>query len=67
MMPILISVSRAGEILGLGRTKVYELLNSGRLKSTRIGGRRLVEFASAESFARECLATQLPGEWHDAG
>jgi excisionase family DNA binding protein len=55
MQPFLISVSKTGELLGLGRTKVYELLNSGHLKSTRIGGRRLVDFASTERFARECL------------
>jgi len=61
MQPFLISVSQTGELLGLGRTKVYELMNSGRLKSARIGGRRLVDFASAERFARESLST--PGGW----
>lgn len=62
MHPILISVTKAGEVLGLGRTKVYQLLNSGDLKSARIGGRRLVEFASAERFARQSLRLDDVGD-----
>ncbi len=27
---------------GLGRTKIYQLINEGRLKSLKVGGRRLV-------------------------
>jgi len=61
MQPFLISVSQTGELLGLGRTKVYELMNSGRLKSARIGGRRLVDFASAERFACESLNGLVEG------
>ncbi|CAN1496254.1 excise, DNA binding domain, excisionase family [Sphingomonadaceae bacterium] len=62
MQPIFISVTETASVLGLGRTKIYQLLNSGDLSSTRIGGRRLVEFASAERFARESLADLMAGE-----
>ena len=61
MYPLLISIAETGSMLGLGRTKIYELLNSGELNSARVGGRRLVEFASAERFARECLGTPISG------
>jgi excisionase family DNA binding protein len=31
-------ITEAAEALGVGRTKVYELINSGELPSIRIGG-----------------------------
>ncbi len=62
MNPILISVNEAASVLGLGRTKIYQLLNSGDLKSARIGARRLVEFASAERFARHSLRPEVLGD-----
>ena len=62
MQPIFISVTGTALVLGLGRTKIYQLLNAGDLRSTRVGGRRLVEFASAERFARESLVDLMVGE-----
>ncbi|MBL8087464.1 MAG: helix-turn-helix domain-containing protein [Chthonomonas sp.] len=35
----LYTISEAAELLGVGRTTMYELLNSGKLKITRIGTR----------------------------
>jgi excisionase family DNA binding protein len=62
MQPIFISVSEAGTILGLGRTKIYEIIKNQELRSTRIGGRRLVEFASVERFAHESLQVVALGD-----
>ena len=39
---VAMSVTDAAEALGVGRTKMYELLDSGALESIRIGARRLV-------------------------
>ncbi len=36
------SVSEVCEWTGLGRTRLYEEMNSGRLRSVKIGRRRLI-------------------------
>lgn len=36
------TVAEACEATGLGRTKIYELIGNGRVKTTTIGRRRLV-------------------------
>lgn len=35
----LYTLNEAADLLGVGRTTMYELINSGRLKVTRIGSR----------------------------
>jgi excisionase family DNA binding protein len=40
--PRLVRVEEAARLLGIGRTTVYDLLRSGRLRSIKIGRRRLV-------------------------
>lgn len=47
---LLFSVEEAGVILGLGRTKVFELVGSGALGSVRVGRRRLVSLKELEAF-----------------
>lgn len=44
--PITYSVADACRVSSIGRTKLYELINTGRVVSTKIGRRR---FVSAES------------------
>ncbi len=41
-----VSVRQAGRMLSLGRTKIYELINQGRLDIRKIGRRTLVTTAS---------------------
>jgi excisionase family DNA binding protein len=49
-----LGVEDACQALGIGRTKLYELVAAGRLKSFCIGGRRLFQKAELEAFvARE--------------
>ncbi len=36
------TVARFGEISGLGKTSIYELIKTGEVKSVRILGRRLI-------------------------
>lgn len=43
----------AAERLGVGQSRVYQLIEQGRLKAKRIGGRLLlIEVASVRSFKR---------------
>jgi excisionase family DNA binding protein len=42
MEPLAVSVEEAERISGIGRTKLYELLSSGAIKSRKVGRRRLV-------------------------
>lgn len=53
-MPItqtrLISVGEAAEIIGLSRSKVYELLADGLLPSIRIGRTRRIDIADLDTF-----------------
>ena len=37
IMKLTYTVSEASEVLGIGRTKMYELVNSGEIKSIRFG------------------------------
>lgn len=48
MKPVAISVRTAGQLSGLGRTRLYELMNAGRLASVSVGRRRLISLASLE-------------------
>ncbi len=36
-IPILLSIEELQDILGIGRTKAYELLRSGQIRSIHIG------------------------------
>lgn len=51
MNPLNISIPEAARALGVGRSATYELLNAGKLKSVKIGSRRLVTVASVMAFA----------------
>lgn len=42
MEPVTLSVPDACSVLGIARTKLYELLASGQLDSIQIGRKRLV-------------------------
>lgn len=49
-LPLLVDVGEAARLLGLGRTKVFELLASGDLESVVVGRRRLVPTAALVEF-----------------
>lgn len=57
MIPDQISVKRACGALGIGKTKLYDLMNSGRLRSVKIGRRRLVDSDSLADFISRCSMT----------
>ena len=45
-----LNVSEAAEMLGIGRTGAYKLLNSGELHSVRVGGRVLIPVQALRDF-----------------
>lgn len=46
--PICLSIKDTCSASGLGRTKIYEFINSGILKTSVVGGRRLVRYDSLD-------------------
>ena len=43
------TINEAREVTGLGRTKLYELIDSGHLTTTTVGRRRLVLVSSLQA------------------
>jgi excisionase family DNA binding protein len=48
----LLGVNEAAEVLGIGRTSVYSEIAAGRLRSLKIGRRRLVPASAIQGFLR---------------
>ena len=55
---ILLSPEQCAEMLGIGRTFVYELIATGRLESLKLNRRRLVPRAALDAFIARELADQ---------
>jgi excisionase family DNA binding protein len=51
MEPVLCSIPDAAAALGLGRSKIYELIAEGKLATITIGRRRLVRLDSIRALA----------------
>jgi excisionase family DNA binding protein len=56
-MKLLLTAREAAGSLGIGVTKLYELLNSERIISVKVGRRRLISISALEAFV-ECLEQQ---------
>ena len=54
--PRFVGVPEAQTVLGLSRTSVYALLDSGQLRSARCGGRRLIPVDELDRFAESLIA-----------
>jgi excisionase family DNA binding protein len=50
---LLITVEEAARLLGIGRTTMFDLIGSEKVKSVRLGRRRLVARKSLELFVEE--------------
>ena len=44
------SVDEPATMLGVGRSTIYELLETGRVRSVKVGTRRLVPIAALDDF-----------------
>ena len=51
--PLTISVNDALAMLGIGRTRFYELVAAGEIQTIKLGRRRLVQVASLQRLASE--------------
>ena len=51
MDALLCSIPDAARALNLGRSKIYDLINEGRLETVTIGRRRLIRTASVRALA----------------
>ncbi|MXO66668.1 helix-turn-helix domain-containing protein [Altericroceibacterium endophyticum] len=50
MKPLLINVSEFCRLLGLGKTKTYELISEQRIDTIKVGRRTLITMESVEAF-----------------
>lgn len=53
MQPLLLSTRDARSLLGIGHTKLYQLINNGRLETIKIGRKRLITVSSANRLIDE--------------
>jgi excisionase family DNA binding protein len=51
--PLLFRPEEAAQRLGVGRTMVYDLIRSGRLRSVKIGGARRISAGALADFVAE--------------
>jgi len=51
--PLLLTIAQVAELLNLGRTKTYELVMSNRIKSVKLGRRRLIPRSNVEKYVSE--------------
>ncbi|MBO1750497.1 helix-turn-helix domain-containing protein [Actinotalea sp. BY-33] len=51
---ILLSVEETGYLLGIGRTRVYELMKSGALESVHVGRLRKIPAEALRDFVERC-------------
>jgi len=59
MAPALMSIAQVCDKIGLGRTRVYEELTSGRLKSVKVGSRRLIPASMLDEWIAELVSEAL--------
>ncbi|WP_298018583.1 helix-turn-helix domain-containing protein [uncultured Parasphingopyxis sp.] len=56
MEPKLLSIADTAKVLGVGRSKLYAVINDGDLDTVTVGRRRLVTVASIERFVERLQA-----------
>jgi excisionase family DNA binding protein len=57
MEKLLITAGEAADLLGLGRTKVYELMAAGRIESVKIGRSRRLPVTAVHEFIERLMET----------
>ncbi len=48
--PLLLPIEEAGRVIGVGRTTMYQLIQSGELRTVTVGRRRLVPVAELVAY-----------------
>jgi len=55
---LLLKFEEAGTVLGVGRTKIFELVGAGEIEAVRIGRARRVPYESLVAFVEGMRSTQ---------
>lgn len=58
--PITVRVAEAARMLGIGRTKLYELIGQKEVDIVKLGSATLVVVSSLEAFIQRQLASSAP-------
>jgi excisionase family DNA binding protein len=58
LQPLAVTPRRACDLLAIGKTRLFELLREGELKSYRNGGARRIPFASLVDYQQRKLAEE---------
>ena len=53
--PVAYNVNEAAQSLRISRDKIYELIRSGRLRTVKVGRRRLVPVAALDAYVAAAL------------
>lgn len=53
MEQLLYRPAEAARVLGMGRTAIFALIKSGRLRSVKLGGARLITAEALRAFVQE--------------
>jgi excisionase family DNA binding protein len=53
--PILLRVDEAARLLGIGRTRLYDLMRSGSLQSVKVFGSRRIPREAVETYVRSLM------------
>ena len=53
--PLAYSIDQALQVFPVGRTKLFELLNTGSIRSFKVGSRRLIPASALIDFIEEAL------------
>jgi excisionase family DNA binding protein len=59
---LLLKPEEAAEVLGIGRSTLYELLAAGQIESVHIGKARRIPVASLEQYVERLRAEQNPSD-----
>ena len=57
---LVFSIKEAVEVLGIGKTKIHELIRDQKIQSIKIGSRRLIPRSAITDFLEQALGAQ-PG------
>lgn len=55
MEKVFLTITEFRQRYGCGKTKTYQLINSGELKKAKVGRRTLITAESASAFADRCV------------
>jgi excisionase family DNA binding protein len=56
LAPLLLTPEEAAQVLRVGRSKVYDLIRTGTLRSVKIGGSRRISISALAEFVADLYA-----------